>query len=155
MAKTYKLSKLEICDLYDLNPSTLDYHINNRKPSKSKPLAFPKGVYNSERKCKLYDAADVKKYADQSFRKKEDVQRPLKLSRPVNYAEVAKEWEPRLNELFGAAAQQQEQKAASEAIERAFEKLLKEEKKKNQRQQKIIITLFILIFVILFIPLAL
>ena len=121
--KKYTLTKRDICDLYDITSAKLEYHIQ-RKPTKQHPMTFPAGQYSKERGCKLYNKANVEKYAKAVWTTK-DAQKPLKLTKPITKAELAKELEPGLNALFGAAAQKDaafdEEREADNAVVRVLE----------------------------------
>lgn len=134
--KQYTLTKRDICDLYDITSAKLEYHIQ-RKPTKQHPMTFPAGQYSKERGCKMYNKANVEKYAKAVWASK-DAQKPLKLIKPLTKAELAKEMEPGLNALFGAEFQKQE---TVEAVERSFMRVETELRDKNKRQEKIIYAL--------------
>jgi len=132
--KKYTLSKKDICDLYGITMSKLEYHINKVK-TKRIPHVFPEGVLING--MRHYNKADIEVYAKAAWTKSE-AQKPLKLVKPITKAELAKELEPGLNALFGAELQSQE---AMEAMERSFMRSETELREKNKRQEKIIYAL--------------
>jgi len=132
--KKYTLTKKDICDLYGITMSKLEYHITKVKTKRS-PHVFPEGVLING--MRHYNKADIEVYAKAAWTKNE-AQKPLKLVKPITKAELAKELEPGLNALFGAELQNQE---TMEAVERSFMRAETELREKNKRQEKIIYAL--------------
>ena len=132
--KKYTLTKKDICDLYGITMSKLEYHITKVKTKRS-PHVFPEGVLING--MRHYNKAEIEVYAKSAWTKS-DAQKPLKLVKPMTKAELAKELEPGLNALFGVAAQEQEQKEADDALVRAFNKRVEELDNELRQNKKVI-----------------
>lgn len=135
--KKYTLTKKDICDLYGITMSKLEYHIT-KTTTKRSPHVFPKGVLING--MKHYNKREIEVYANAAWAKR-DAQKPLKLVKPITRAELVKELEPGLNALFGVAAQEQEQKEADDALVRAFNKRVTELDEELRQNKKTIMVM--------------
>jgi len=135
--KKYTLTKKDICDLYGITMSKLEYHIT-KTTTKRSPHVFPKGVLING--TKHYNKREIDVYAKAAWAKS-DAQKPLKLVKPITRAELVKELEPGLNALFGVAAQEQEQKEADDALVRAFNKRVTELDEQLRQNKKTIMVM--------------
>ena len=156
MAKKKMITKREICDLYGITMPKLEYHLT-KVATKRSPHVFPEGVLMGGKKH--YSKAEVEMYAKAAWKKAEK-QAPLKLIKPLTKAEIAKELEPGLNALFGAAAQKDaafdEEREANNAVVRVLEEKmhrLEEDYARSSRFNMVLgAGLVALLFVFIFAP---